>query len=254
MKQIVLMYHDIIDHDVAESGFQNNTALKYKVSSKNFEEQVRRIREYIDNNKLPDQAVGFTFDDGGESFLTVAAPVLEKYGFRGLFFIATGYIGAKGFLNADQIKELAARGHKVGSHSHSHPERMTILSTQTIKDEWETSQMLLGEVLGYKPDAASIPNGYSSPAVVNAMADTGINEIYTSRPSTKVKKQSNHIIIGRYAVTDEMTTEAVLSIVSSSFKRLKIGLKQSILDLAKIVLGDYYLSIRKKLIKKPEML
>lgn len=242
------MYHDIIGHESMESGFQNKTALKYKVSAKAFEEQVKQVRNYLDTKKMPDSAVTFTFDDGGESFFTNAAPILEKYGFRGMFFISTGYIGNKGFLDAEQIRELSKRGHKIGSHSHSHPERMTVLSEKEIQDEWSISQMMLSEVLGFKPIIASIPNGYSSPLVIKSMISSDICEIYTSSPTSKVSKKKNYTLIGRYAVTSEMTTDEVLSIVTSPYKRFKIGCRQQILDLAKRLLGNCYLSIRKKLI------
>ena len=50
-KQIVLMYHDLFFSDKSESGFQNSTALKYKVSAKAFEAQVQSIENYLKCNK-----------------------------------------------------------------------------------------------------------------------------------------------------------------------------------------------------------
>lgn len=243
------MYHDIISHDVAESGFQNKTALKYKVLADAFENQVKQIRKYLDSKKLSVSNIRFTFDDGGVSFLTNAAPILEKYGFRGVFFISTGYIGSKGFLDTDQIRDLSRRGHIIGSHSHSHPERMNALSFKAIQDEWSISQMMLNEVLGYKPTIASIPNGYSSPDVIRNMVSAGIDTIYTSNPTSKVKKNRDYTLIGRYAVTADMSCDDVLAIVSSPYKRFRISCRQQILNLAKMMLGNYYLSIREKLIK-----
>lgn len=249
MKQIVLMYHDIIKRDATESGFQNKTASKYKVSAKDFEEQVAKIRAYLNLKGLSDSFVRFTFDDGGESFLTNATPILEKYGFRGFFFISTGYIGCNGFLDAIQIRELADRGHKIGSHSHSHPERMIALSGKDIQDEWSISQMILNEILGYKPVIASIPNGYSSSEILKSMVSSDISNIYTSCPTSKTTNKQNYTLIGRYAVTADMSTDEVLSIVTSPYKRFKISCRQQILDLAKRLLGNHYLSIREKLIK-----
>ncbi len=243
------MYHDIISHDVAESGFQNKTALKYKVSTDAFENQVKQIRKYLDSQKLPASSIRFTFDDGGVSFLTNAAPILEKYGFKGVFFISTGNIGSKGFLNVDQIRELAGRGHVIGSHSHSHPERMAAMPIKNIQDEWSVSQLKLSEVLGYNPLMASIPNGYSSSEVIKCMESAAIDEIYTSTPTSKIKQKKNYSLIGRYAVTADMSCDDVLAIVSSSYKRFKIGCRQKILNLTKMILGNYYLTIRKKLTK-----
>ena len=59
--QIVLMYHDLFFSDKLESGFQNSTALKYKVSAEAFEAQVQSIVNYIKCNKLQTGSVDFTF-------------------------------------------------------------------------------------------------------------------------------------------------------------------------------------------------
>lgn len=85
MQQIVLMYHDVYRDSPSESGFQNNTAIKYKVNTKRFEEHVSAVYDYLRNKRLPANTVDFTFDDGGVSFLTGAAPILEKYGFEANF-------------------------------------------------------------------------------------------------------------------------------------------------------------------------
>jgi len=91
-------------------------------------------------------AVLFTFDDGRESNYTVAAPILESMGTRGLFFVVPDFIGltaraARDFyyssidirgiapsesveqwtpMNPDQLADLARRGHSIGNHTLSH--------------------------------------------------------------------------------------------------------------------------------------
>lgn len=108
-------------------------------------------------------AVLFTFDDGRESNYRVAAPMLEAFGTRGIFFVAPQFIGlrereAKNFyyskidirndtkpvrLDADdtneeiwtpmapsQLADLARRGHWVGNHSLSH----SCLAGQPLSD------------------------------------------------------------------------------------------------------------------------
>lgn len=249
MKQIVLMYHDIYHDNTAESGFQNATALKYKVSAENFEQQVAVIGEYLRKNNLSASHVEFTFDDGGVSFLTVAAPILEKYGFRGTFFISTEYIGTEKFLDADQVRELARRGHRIGSHSHSHPERMSSMSQNEINEEWNVSNHILNGILGTTPSVASIPNGYKSRNVIMAMVISGITEIHTSTPTTSVKAFRDAIVKGRFAITCDDTPQSVITLISSPITRFRKETRQKLLDFTKAILGDAYLSIRKRLTK-----
>lgn len=91
-------------------------------------------------------AVLFTFDDGRESNYTVAAPMLESMGTRGLFFVVPEFVGltaqnARDFyysridirglahsesgeqwtpMNPDQLADLTRRGHSIGNHTLSH--------------------------------------------------------------------------------------------------------------------------------------
>ena len=74
-----------------------------------------------------------TFDDGGKSAVTRVAGLLEKYGWHGHFFVTAGQINRKGLLNTEQIRRLRREGHVIGSHSFSHPVRMSHCSKEEIE-------------------------------------------------------------------------------------------------------------------------
>ena len=86
------MYHDVFVHDTNESGFQRERDLPYKMNASMFERHVKSISDYCESTHQSKNHVVFTFDDGGKSFHQVIAPILEKYGFKGIFFITTKYI------------------------------------------------------------------------------------------------------------------------------------------------------------------
>lgn len=237
------MYHDIVTKTDKSSGFQNKNAFQYKVEESAFEEQVKALQG---------KDVVFTFDDGGESFLTKAAPILEKYGFKGVFFISTKYIGTSGFLTAEQVKALKERGHIVGSHSHTHPEIFTRLSKEEVHEEWLKSFETLQSILGRKDLPMSIPNGYASKTIMQEAIDCGYTDIYTSQPTTKVGSFQKHNVIGRYVVHENMTTEDVLRIVTSKGTKMKMALKWHVLNVVKGVLGESYDAVKAKVINKKE--
>lgn len=239
MSVVVLMYHDIVTTNDKSSGFQNTNAFSYKVEETAFEEQVKALQG---------REVVFTFDDGGVSFITKAAPILEKYGFKGVFFVCTKYIGTPGFLSAEQLKELTERGHIVGSHSHTHPEIFTKLSSEEIKQEWQMSSQVLKGILGEGEYTASIPNGYTSKEILDAAIQFEFKTIYTSQPTTKTKTYKDCTLIGRYVVLDGMTTEEVLRIVTSKSYHLKMTLKWHLLNWVKMVLGSSYESFKAKIL------
>lgn len=236
---VVLMYHDIVTAEDKSSGFQNKNAFQYKVEEMAFEEQVKALQG---------KDVMFTFDDGGESFYTKAAPILEKYGFKGISFISTKYIGTTGFLTAEQVKALAERGHIIGSHSHSHPEIFTKLSKEEVREEWRKSYKILQSILGKKDLPMSIPNGYASKIIMQEAIDCGFTNIYTSQPTTKIKTFLGHTVIGRYVVHENMTTEDVLRIVTSNNCQMKMAMKWHALNVVKRVLGASYDTIKAKIL------
>lgn len=150
----------------------------------------------------------------------------------------------------EQIKELALRGHVIGSHSSSHPERMDIMSVSELNNEWLNSTQVLKEIVGQDILTASIPNGYSNHKVLEVMNKMGIVNIYTSNPTTKIRKFKGSNIIRRYVITNDVTPEYVVSLISSSSLRFKMKLRHDILGFAKFVLGNNYLKIRRKLLQK----
>lgn len=239
MSKVVLMYHDIVTDCDKKSGFQNDSAFQYKVNEKDFEKQVKALRG---------KDVIFSFDDGGVSFITEAAPILEKYGFKGFFFISTKYIDTPGFLSREQVKCLAEHGHCVGSHSHTHPEIFTKLSKDEIRDEWQKSFDILKGLLGDTELTLSIPNGYASKAIMEEAIKCGYTDIYTSQPTTKVQIFKNHKVIGRYVVHDGMSVKDVMRIVESKGTRQRMSMKWHILNIAKRVLGSSYESVKAKVL------
>lgn len=70
---------------------------------------------------LPTRPVLVTFDDGHKEHFTTAAPILEKYKWRGVFFIMTVTIGKQGYLTREDIRLLHEHGHIIGSHTWDHP-------------------------------------------------------------------------------------------------------------------------------------
>jgi len=102
----------------------------------------------------------FTFDDGRESNYAVAAPLLESFGGRGVFFIVPAFAECAGGqslsfyrtninpdsrpgdeqredwkpMNPAQIADLAARGHAIGNHTLTH-QRLAGLSPDKLERE-----------------------------------------------------------------------------------------------------------------------
>jgi len=242
------MYHDVYDKNYMDSGFINSSAIIYKIKINNFETQVKLIKNALKKKFIPLNYVQFTFDDGGESCYTNIAPILEKYGFKGYFFIITDLIEKKGFLTINQIQKLDKKGHIIGAHSHTHPLGMNKLSLNELKFEWEKSYKILSEILNKKILYASIPGGSYSKDVIKSMYDCGFRRIYTSNPNEKIRVFHESLIFGRFGIKKSMSNEFVKNIVVKSRIRIIIKIRKKTLKIIKFILGDLYFSFRNKIL------
>jgi peptidoglycan/xylan/chitin deacetylase (PgdA/CDA1 family) len=122
----------------------------------------------------PKPAVLFTFDDGRESNYHIAAPLLESYGARGIFFVVPKFIGLKGNVAKDfyyskidirntaglhtnagsnddeiwkpmtpeQLADLTSRRHWIGSHTLSHSRLTHLLGQELEREIYESSRQI----------------------------------------------------------------------------------------------------------------
>jgi len=241
MNQTVLMYHDVFFQTPSESGLASDM---YKISVELFERQIIKVCELEKSNH---GSIILTFDDGGSSFYSPISNILDKYSLKGYFFIATKYIGTSGFLTKEQIVDIDKRGHYIGSHSYSHPENITSLPDNEMNEEWARSVMDLEEIVGHKVIIASIPNGYQSNKVLEAIRKANIKEVYTSKPTCKQRQYKGISLKGRFVVLDGMTDDDIVNLINSKRKRQLLLLKWRILNVVKLILGNKYEVVKQKI-------
>ena len=191
-----------------------------------------------------------TFDDGGLSALTEIAGMLERKGWRGWFFIATDFIGQPSFCSRDQIRELHERGHVIGSHSCSHPERFSSCTREQMVDEWTRSSQILSGIIGHPVTTASVPGGFYSRAVAQAASEAGIEVLFNSEPVTATTRVGSTLIVGRYNVYRGMSAEDAASLVSSPVRRLRQAAFWNAKKVAKVLVGPLYKAVRERLLKR----
>ncbi|WP_170309029.1 polysaccharide deacetylase family protein [Pseudonocardia hierapolitana] len=236
------MLHDVLpdDRQLGESGFTGPGPDRYKIRQSLFESMAGRARA---------SGTILTFDDGGRSALDVVAPVLAEHGLRGEFFIATARLGTPGFLDRKGLGELAAAGHVIGSHSHTHPEVMTELSDEEIRTEWRTSIAVLEDATGMPVERASVPNGFTNRAVLAAAHESGIRTLYTSTPTRRRRTYATMDVIGRFAVLGVDGSGWAVALASGAVApRLKQQARWNTLALSKKLLGARYPAVRSKIL------
>jgi peptidoglycan/xylan/chitin deacetylase (PgdA/CDA1 family) len=259
MHALTLLYHDVVPIGRPElSGFQSPDADIYKLT---VEEFGRHLAAIAASTTAPLATVAassmragrgrpvlMTFDDGGASALQVAE-MLEVRGWRGHFFVTTDYVGTPGFMDADALRDLRMRGHVVGSHSASHPARMSACTRSQLDREWEESVRRLSDILGERIEIASVPGGYYSRAVAESAAAAGIRVLFNSEPVTRVHEVDGCLVVGRFGVQQGVPASWAAAVARGDrAPRLLRWLFWNGKKLLKRVGGDGWLRVRRRLI------
>lgn len=258
MRAITLAYHDIVDAE-AESRMSRQK-LRYRLNLADFSKHLACIHtqaagavEVIDRPRKwgAQVPVLITFDDGALSSYTIVADELERFGWRGIFFVTTDWIGQSGFMSKAQIRELHERGHVIGSHTCSHPARMSSLTREQLLKEWTVSRKILGDIVGAPVRTASVADGFYSRRVGSAAAASGIQVLFTSEPTVSISDVEGCMIFGRYVLQRQMRPEISGWIAAGrKLPRWREAILWQAKKPFKALTGDSYLAIRSLLLSR----
>lgn len=260
MGAITLGYHDVVERENRVYGAFRSAPKQYSVTKDAFRSHLEEIQRALKGRKVKtfsrtDDAaalpVYLTFDDGAECSYSCTADELERLGWRGHFFVVSKWVGKTGFLDSWQIRELHERGHVIGSHSHTHPSRMSSLDRPRLWREWTRSQRILSDIIGAPVRTASIPNGYYSLPVARAAAQAGFETLFTSEPTTETWEVGGCTLLGRYAINASTTPRTVGQIAAGErLPRVQQMVSWQFKKAAKKLGGRAYLKLRGAVLKK----
>lgn len=202
---VYLMYHEIELEGrplcQSEPGY-----VRYVVREPDFRKQITWLRsagmrgvsvsDALSNR--PTEGVVITFDDGCETDLIVAAPILREANFGGTFYITVGYLGRPGYLVPRQVRELSDAGFDIGCHSMTHP-YLNDLADQELNREIAEAKTRLEEMIDRPVHHFSCPGGRWSPTVSAVARRAGYRSITTSRIAVN-HRTSDSFRLGRISV------------------------------------------------------
>jgi peptidoglycan/xylan/chitin deacetylase (PgdA/CDA1 family) len=126
------------------------------------------------------KCVGITFDDGCETDLLCAGPLLKELGFGATFYITLGFLGKPGYLSETQVRELHRLGFEVGCHSQTHP-YLTDIDDHRLRDETAGAKQRLEQIIGAEVEHFSCPGGRWDHRVLEGVKRAGFRTMTTSR-------------------------------------------------------------------------
>lgn len=149
-----------------------------------------------EGGELPPRPVVITFDDGYLDNYLYAFPVLKKYGFTATIFVVASYVGKTNLFDVkaglqpenplagwEQLKEMAAYGITIGSHTLDHP-RLTRLSPEKAFREIKESREKIEKELGRPVLFFSYPYGSYNEEIVRMVEKSGYLAAVTTAQGT----------------------------------------------------------------------
>lgn len=136
---------------------------------------------------LPDKPVLITFDDGYRDNYENAFPILQRYGYKGTFYIITGMIGNKDRVTAEQIRAMDAAGMSIGSHTVNHL-ALGELSPRQAEEELTISKKALEDLLGKSVPSVSYPKGSFNDRTKELAQAIGYDHGFTVKYGTCARK------------------------------------------------------------------
>lgn len=182
---VVLMYHSLYEGE--DTSAIDAEDLPYAVSKQNFIEQLECLVNMKSGVFVPgdNTDVVITFDDGHQSNLDIAVPLLVERNLSAYFFITSGFIDSRpDFLCADGVAALAnVSGMVVGSHGVTH-QFFNDLSSRAACQELVESKALLENITGHRCESMSFPGGRYNKRTLDLLRSVGYTQWFGSDVGT----------------------------------------------------------------------
>jgi len=157
---------------------------------------------------LPPKPIVLTFDDGYIDNYQYAFPILKKYKFVATFNVITDFIDGKrpGYMNWNQLEEMAIEGMEIGSHTLSHPDLYRKPRAVQVKELAESKATIEARI-GTPVTTFCFPAGKYDATTLSVLRDVGytaaLTEIQGTRQSTENLLELRRIRVrGSYSVAD----------------------------------------------------
>ena len=221
----ILCYHQIRDFRPTDGKLGKN----YIVPIDNFKEQMKllhdsgyhtilpdQLYDYLTAGKaLPSKPVMLTFDDTRLDQYTVGLSEMNKYGFKGVFFIMTVSLGKPGYMSKEQVKELSDQGNVIGSHTWDHHS-----VKQYTGDDWtiqiEKPSKELETITGKPIDYFAYPFGLWNKEAIKNLKRYHFKSVF--QLSDHRDEEDPLYTIRRIIIPGEWSSSAMMRVMKNSFK------------------------------------
>ena len=228
----VLCYHHIIE---------GTPKSDYTVNAAKFAQQMKMLADSGYHSILPEQYYNYlvygaalpskpfmiTFDDTDEEQFTIGKTEMDKYGFKGVYFIMTISIGRPRYMTKAQIKQLSDEGNMVASHTWRHDRVDKYLTTphtdrdskKMVNNDWDLqlvdTRKKLEEIIGKEIHYFAYPFGIWTKEGIPEIKKRGFKMAF--QLSGKRDPEEPLYTVRRIIVAPAWSAEGLLRVMKSSF-------------------------------------
>lgn len=221
----VLCYHRI--RNILATDSKNMKT--YSVTPAHFSQQMKalsengfntilpnQLYEYLANDgTLPPKPILITFDDGREEQYRLGATEMNKYGFKGVFFIMTVSINRPGYMTKTQIKNLSDSGNVIGAQTWDH-HPVTKYEGKDWVIQLVNPKKQLEDITGKSVNYFAYPFGVWNQASIPKIKNYGYQMAFIL--STKRDLDEPLFTIRRLIVSGSLSSAGMLNAIQSAFK------------------------------------
>jgi|GEM_PF-1166845 len=156
---------------------------------------LEELHRYITTAISPHKYVVLTFDDGYQSYHTIATPVLKQYGFRGTLFLTTAAVGHSSYaalpgneytgndrpLTLAELQYMKEEGWNIQPHGHQHLPHNEIPAA-VLYEEMKIAADWIQEQLGIQPAYYAFPYGRYNTRALNLLSTIGLKGAFSVHP------------------------------------------------------------------------
>ncbi len=179
---------------IAYAGFSESKSGKYMVTAAAFEKQLKylgdngyhviSLTEFYDfldyRQQIPAKSIVITIDSSMSSVVTIAYPLLQKYGYSATIFVYTASIGNENALSWGDLEKMRQSGHQIESHSCRrrnlairNKEESFKTYFQVLDEEINDSKEAIREHLGLESNYFAYPYGETNGLVIEILKKKG---------------------------------------------------------------------------------
>jgi len=173
----------------------------------------------IGGSKTFDQGmVTLSFDDGLPSFYANGVPILNSHNIKSTAYVLSNELGNSDSITVDQMLQMQAQGHEIGSHSKTHPD-LTSISAQQMQDEIANSKKDL-EALGANITTFAYPYGNWNSAADQIVKQAGYMGARTAlmQDGGQNFKDGNPFLIKTFSIESNTTVDEMKQLIDQAIQ------------------------------------